>query len=507
YLYEFESGIKIHELNEALEKDKLALDNMGTYQGQSFIGAASTGTHGSGIELGALPEMIRSICIVSEGGLVFRIEPKTDYLTKKGRPVRRLPKLGRKEFPEGARTSLQNIMNRGDLTVFPEDRDVYLIQNDEWFNAAKLNVGCFGIVYSLIIEVGNYHDIIETIEFTTWADLKGRLNANDPELFVSKNIEGLGEDILKGIETDDDDTHKIRHMEILVNPYPDKIKGTNTGKHFCRVTRRYRSYHTEDIKNCMKRGRVPSNTKAWVARESINMIAEGATVEKNKHIDWFLNSKVLFRAAHAVRKPSPRRSGTLMERAMKPGGYLPVEHLGDLHYNDEYHYRNRNWYVFPAGGDKIGGYGAEMALSFGKKPGDENRTFVNAVDKLLEIAALALQEGGHAQTVPYSLRFVAASKAHLSPQYSKDGTPTCMIELLNVYDTVGGKEMLRRYQLAMLEMGGRPHWGLDMNVMSGKYLEKGLYPKHKEWKQVYDVLNAYGTFDNAFTHRMAWSIV
>lgn len=76
----------------------------------------------------------------------------------------------------------------------------------------------------------------------------------------------------------------------------------------------------------------------------------------------------------------------------------------------------------------------------------------------------------------------------MSPQYSSSQldergkelagsrTASCMIELLNSYDTIGGKELLRRYQLAMFELGGRPHWELDMNVLSGFFLSQGIYP-------------------------------
>jgi len=255
----------------------------------------------------------------------------------------------------------------------------------------------------------------------------------------------------------------------------------------------------------MKRGRVPSDFTANIARGSTNTRAEGATVNKNEKTHWFLNNNVIFRIASGLGLAKKKRTKTLMGRADNPQGYTPVDDLDTNEWNKKFHYRNRSWKVFPAGGDKIGGYGAEMVFSFGKNQGDD-RDFVTAVDELFKIANLSLKEGGQSQTVPYSLRFVAASPGYLSPQYSDNGTATCMIELLNLYDTVGGKELLRRYQVTMLEMGGRPHWGLDMNVMSGFYLNNGMYPQYPLWRRAYDVFNAFGTFNNAFTHRMGWSI-
>jgi hypothetical protein len=505
FLYEFESGIKIHALNEALEKHDppLGLDNMGTYQGQSFIGAASTSTHGSGIGLGALPDMIRSICIVSENGNIFRIEPEKNYLTQKGKIASGVRSLG---FNDDLKTEgFRELQKKGHLMYSPDDAN-YLIQDDDWFNAAICNVGCFGVVYSLIIEVGRAYDLFETIEWATWSNLRVRLNNQDADLFEHKEVKAEHVDdpmAIDQLETKNG-SHPIRHMEILVNPYKDELHQEN----YCRITRRYKSYKLHKI----KKDRSPGDVAVTLAKMfAINPQSEGATVEKNEKKHQHINNNVIFRAANKPGLSPKERTKHIIEKVGK-GNYFPLDDEKVPGGKKKWYYRNRAWKVFPLGGDAIGGYGAETGFTM------ENHT--KAVDRLIEIAAETLETGGQAQNVPFSLRYVAGSSAFLSPQYGDDVATntiknkvkassrpaTCMVELLNTYDTIGGKELLRRYQLAMFAYGGRPHWGLDMNIMSGFFLQQNMYPAYNKWKKVYDSMNANGSFDNAFTHRMGWSI-
>lgn len=49
-----EAGIKMHQLNEELNKYGLALSNLGSISDQTISGAISTATHGTGISFGSL---------------------------------------------------------------------------------------------------------------------------------------------------------------------------------------------------------------------------------------------------------------------------------------------------------------------------------------------------------------------------------------------------------------------------------------------------------------------
>ncbi len=143
HLVELEVGITIIELSKALEKDGLALANQGTYDGQTFWGAVSTSTHGSGVTRPPLPDMVVSVVLVTEGGRALRIEP-----------------AGGVTEPRGWR----------------EAGIDELIQDDDLFYAVICSMGCMGIVYSAIIKARPMYWLNEWTFIATWADVKAELS-------------------------------------------------------------------------------------------------------------------------------------------------------------------------------------------------------------------------------------------------------------------------------------------------------------------------------------------
>lgn len=53
-----EAGIRVYKLNEVLQKNGLALSNLGSISEQSIAGAISTATHGSGINFGNISSQV-----------------------------------------------------------------------------------------------------------------------------------------------------------------------------------------------------------------------------------------------------------------------------------------------------------------------------------------------------------------------------------------------------------------------------------------------------------------
>ncbi|KAF5256912.1 hypothetical protein FOXYS1_12585, partial [Fusarium oxysporum] len=137
-----ESGITIKDLNSQLDKMGKALATMGAYDGQTLVGAITTGTHGSGKDSGNLASLVRAIIFVSETGKVYQIEPK-DGVTD---PAKFIP---------------------GDAQELKQD--------DDWFQAALIAMGCLGLVYSYIIEVVPTFFLSEVRSLTTWQDYKTQL--------------------------------------------------------------------------------------------------------------------------------------------------------------------------------------------------------------------------------------------------------------------------------------------------------------------------------------------
>ncbi len=177
-LFQVESGIRIRALNDALWKNGLSIINMGGYDMQTIVGAFSTSTHGSGITLGPIADSIESIDIVSDGGKVYRIE-RSDGITD--------------------RTAYE--------AQYP---DRTLVQEDDWFNAVAVSMGCMGVIYSVILRAMPQYYLNEIRTLSTWEQVKKDLRQGD--VFTEN-----------------------RHYEVLINPY--KVRG----EHRCLITTRNRT--------------------------------------------------------------------------------------------------------------------------------------------------------------------------------------------------------------------------------------------------------------------------
>jgi len=175
-LVEVECGITIADVNDRLDEMGLALINMGAHTAQTVVGALSTSTHGSGIELGSAASFVKSIVVVASEGKVYRIEP-ADGITD----------------PEKFKSKHSYIELR---------------QDDDWFKSVVIGLGCMGVVYSVTIKVREKYWLSESRTVSKWSVVKADL---------------LNGDVLK----------KNRHYEVLVNPY--KLNGDHT----CLVTARH----------------------------------------------------------------------------------------------------------------------------------------------------------------------------------------------------------------------------------------------------------------------------
>src|SRR5262249_52526187 len=159
-----EAGIRIRELNTALHERHLALPNMGGFDEQTVAGVMSTATHGSGIAFGPIASFVMSMDVVDGTGRVVRLE--------------------RGGGPPGA------------VRCAGRYRPWRLVQDDEWFDAAVVGLGCMGVVYAVTLGVQKAYWLKEVRTCTTWSKVKTQL------------------------------THAAlashRHYELLFNPHPDR---------------------------------------------------------------------------------------------------------------------------------------------------------------------------------------------------------------------------------------------------------------------------------------------
>jgi L-gulono-1,4-lactone dehydrogenase len=162
-------GMTIHDLNAALDQRGLALTNMGSYDGQTLAGVISTSTHGSGITLGAFPSAVEALILVKADGQLVQIEPSNGITN----PVKFAQQGG----------------------------NVQLLQDDKFFNACVVGVGCLGIIYAVLLHVSRKYWLSETVTLHKWSELRGQLR--DGALIRAH-----------------------RHLEVIINPHP--FNGENT---------------------------------------------------------------------------------------------------------------------------------------------------------------------------------------------------------------------------------------------------------------------------------------
>ena len=160
-----EAGMTIAELNSYLEGLKLALPNMGGFDGQTVAGVISTSTHGSGFEFGPLSDLVRSLDIVAAKGVVYRVE--------------------RADGPTDPRAH---------AAAHPDRR---LVQDDAWFRAVVVGMGCMGLIYSLMLEVVPLFHLREVRSMSTWSEVRAELESGKAP------------------------AGRV-HYEVLFNPYPRK---------------------------------------------------------------------------------------------------------------------------------------------------------------------------------------------------------------------------------------------------------------------------------------------
>ncbi len=260
-LVRVESGMRLRELNPLLAGAGLALSNMGGYDAQTIVGAAMTGTHGSGMGYGPIASQIVSIELVGTGGEVLKIEPKNGITD----PANITPTL---KTPEGAVPAR-------------------LIADDEIFNALAVSMGCMGVVYAVVLRVEPRFWLKEIRTRVTWGEL------SKPAGFISR--------LLSHAKLDDGDGPDPDYYEIYFNPYPPR-PGAPHSEHRCLLTRRYKLPAPPAVltPDDLKRGRFGSDA----LRAAAELTGYGARLVEfvNAHPDQIAN--VIGNSLGALEDPS-----------------------------------------------------------------------------------------------------------------------------------------------------------------------------------------------------------
>ncbi len=388
-LFAAEAGMTFHDLNEALWQAGLGVENMGGYDGQTIAGVISTSTHGSGLAYGPLPSQVVALTLVVPGGRVLRVEPGNGISN---------PAAWSGRHPE-----------------------IELKQDDEWFHACQVGLGCLGVIYAVVLRVQPRYYLKEQRTLSTWSQV--RQDLQDGQV-LRDNV----------------------HYEVLVNPYVTQ----SNGDHTCLVTRR---------------NPAPPPAQPPLILPVRNVLVELAASAPG-------TSGVLLKVIDAF----PWLTPDIVDGAMKAI-------VGD--------YTDRSYRVFNIGNaNDVPAFGSEIAFPL--------ESYLEGVEQILKITAQRQELGQAYLTSPFSLRFVKASPAHLSMM---NGSDTCMVELISIDRTLGGRELLQEIETKMYAFGGRPHWGL-LNFLTGAGgLIASMYPLLPQWLAIRDQLDPAGLFSNAFSER------
>jgi FAD/FMN-containing dehydrogenase len=119
-----QSGMSIQEIDDFLLSKKKALSTHGASNGQTIAGAISTGVHGAAFDVGAMPELVRGIHLVTG-------------------PSRHVY-LERESLPIVSESFVQRI-------------GAEHILDDALFNAALVSFGSFGIIHGVMIEAEDHY--------------------------------------------------------------------------------------------------------------------------------------------------------------------------------------------------------------------------------------------------------------------------------------------------------------------------------------------------------------
>lgn len=141
-----EAGVQIKTLLAELNKMRLALPTMGSGGLQTLAGALSTGTHNADVALQPLVDSVRAIHLVGPGGQEWWIEPSAGFAAR--------PELTQ-------------------LTGWCPGTNV--VCDDDFFNAALVAVGRFGVIYALVLELPSKYWLIEQAKKRKWTEIAAKL--------------------------------------------------------------------------------------------------------------------------------------------------------------------------------------------------------------------------------------------------------------------------------------------------------------------------------------------
>jgi len=422
------SGNTIKEMNQFLWLHGKSFPILGGFDGQTLGGVFTTGTHGSIFTRGPLAEMIVSIDLVLLGGDCMRIEPTLGIT---------------------------------DPEALAIDRpDLRLVQDDDCYHAALINMGTMGVVHSFMLRVTEAFHMKEIRTLSSIPELKAKVS--DGKIYNLAGAPGKPVDlemVQPEISNGKDGGFKGQplgayHLEFLINPYSDKV--IVTSRHPIAVTT------TQDSKfQFDPPGRDLVRTIHLGARFSRPLLPTWFQENFNAALSWGLDQIIKIVPCYVPR---------LIDSTM------------DTLIDDAYIDRSFNVFNVGDGTNKIPALAASIYIPIASDD------YLKALDLIRAAAAKFSKRRNRYETGPASMRFVKGTKAMLGCDVD-----VCSFEFIFTATTAYALEMVEAYEAALRDGLGpekvKVHWG----QLVGKGLERGkAYKEYPKWRHLRDEMDPKG---------------
>jgi FAD binding domain len=186
YLILSQCGKGIRKLNTYLERTKRSLKTSGASDGQTIVGAMSTGTHGSNLNFGSIHDFVVGMHLITGPGQKDHV-----WLEKESYPI--------------VNSQFLNSLNLGPDQV---------IRDDQVFNSALVCFGSFGFVHSVLIETEEIYQM--------------KL-IRQPFPFDEKLVSLMGTLDVANFGFPDYAGQELNHLQVVIDPYkfdPESKAGT-----------------------------------------------------------------------------------------------------------------------------------------------------------------------------------------------------------------------------------------------------------------------------------------
>jgi len=429
---EMEAGNTFADIDTKLDALNLGLKNLAGYDGQTIAGAISTSTHGSGISLPPLCDQVKSLVLATTGAL--RVQDKNNTVNF----YRIEPTLG-----------------ITDPLKYNNPR-IVLIQDDNTFRSTITSMGCFGIIYSVVLEVCQSYYLIQERKFYTLEDVHKAIQAN------SSNPNELSSLFLDN-----------RYVDFYINPYPQRISPQmipyiydfeNNNVDFSRVL-------------CL----------LTINRYSANRVASSPS-----GLDLLLTQQAFFDTLGILMDSVPIVTPYVINTAL-----VLLQTAAGSHTDISYK-------ILLLGVAQNAGYACEFSYPLIKPANDPNSVYTpDTIITTNQNVISNAQEMRHRnlwQTFPYDLRFINSSTALLS-MMNGQVTVTCEIQMCINTGIQNGRYVVMEAIEEFISQtpNVRFHHGLDFWSYD-RNLNVDTYPGFTIWKGVYEQLNAKRTFSNIYTN-------